>query len=119
MTNTLLLLAQAQGSANPIGMVGMIAAMFAVMYFVMIRPQQKQAQKHKDMLSSLVKGDDVVTQGGFIGKIHAITDRVMTLEIANGVKVRVLKSAIQGKYVAAPETDAAAAKAEEPKKEER
>src|SRR5262245_35844854 len=99
-------------------MIGFFVLMFGVMYFIMIRPQQKQAQQHKAMLSALTKGDEVVTQGGMIGKINAITDRVVTLEVANGVKVRMLKAAIQGPFNPAPESSAPAAKPAEPTKEE-
>jgi preprotein translocase subunit YajC len=113
---SLLMVAQAGGSSGPgsIGMIGFFILMFGVMYFIMIRPQQKQAQQHKAMLAALTKGDEVVTQGGMIGKIHAITDRVVTLEVANGVKVRLLKGSVQGKYSPAPEP-AAPAKSEESK----
>ena len=116
---SLLILGQAAGGPSPLMMVLFFGAMFAVMYFIMIRPQQKQEQSRKAMLSSLVKGDEVVTQGGMIGKIHAITDRVITLEVASGVKVRLLKASIQGKYSPAPEAkDAKDAKAEESKEKE-
>jgi preprotein translocase subunit YajC len=87
----------APGGSNPVSFVLMIGALFAVMYFVMIRPQQKQQKEHRELLSALKKGDDVVTQGGLFGKIHAVTDKIVTLEIANGVRIRVLKSSIQGK----------------------
>ena len=120
---SLLLLGQAAGGGGPfgggIGMIGFFVVMFGVMYLIMIRPQQKQAQQHKAMLSALTKGDEVVTQGGLIGKINAITDRVITLEVASGVKVRLLKASIQGKY--SPTAEAApaapAAKSEESKEE--
>lgn len=117
----LLLLGQAPGGPSPVVMVLFFGAMFAVMYFIMIRPQQKQAQAHKAMLAGLVKGDEVVTQGGMIGKINAITDRVVTLEIASGVKVRMLKTSIQGKYAPAPEKaePAKTEKPEESSKEEK
>ncbi len=90
--------------------------LFAVMYFVMIRPQQKQLREHRTLLAALKKGDDVVTQGGVLGKIYAITDKVVTLEIANGVRIRVLKSSIQAKGSAAEESAAAAALKVEEKK---
>jgi preprotein translocase subunit YajC len=116
---SLLILGQAAGGPSPLMMVLFFGAMFAVMYFIMIRPQQKQEQTRRAMLSALVKGDEVVTQGGLIGKIHAITDRVVTLEVASGVKVRLLKASIQGKYSPAPEAkDAKDAKAEESKEKE-
>jgi len=118
---SLLILGQAPGGGqSPVGMVLIIVAMFAVMYFIVLRPQQKQAQVHKAMLAGLVKGDDVVTQGGLIGKIHTITDRVVTLDIGGGVKVRVLKSSVQGKYSAAEKAEPAGpAKGDESKKEEK
>jgi preprotein translocase subunit YajC len=77
------------------------------MYFVMIRPQQKQLREHRALLSGLKKGDDVVTQGGMLGKIHAVTDKIVTLEVANGIRVRVLKSSIQGRTSLADEGTAA------------
>lgn len=91
------LFAQAAQGSNPLATVGMIGAMVAIVYFVMIRPQQKQLKDHKALLSSLKKGDDVVTQGGVLGRIYAVTEKVVTLEVANGVRIRVLKSSIQAK----------------------
>lgn len=108
------LLAQAAPN-NLMQTVAMIGVLFAIMYFVMIRPQQKQAREQRELLAALKKGDDVVTQSGLFGKIHAITDKIVTLEIANGVRVRVLKSTIQGKTNLADE--APAAKGEEKKEE--
>ena len=109
---TPLILGQQAGAPSPFVMVAMFAAMFGVMYFIVIRPQQKQEQAKRAMRSGLVKGDEVVTQSGMIGKIYAITDRIVTLEIASGVKVRMLKESIQGKYNPAAETSAAGAKAD-------
>jgi len=80
-----------------------LVALFGIMYFVMIRPQQKQLKEHKALLAALKKGDDVVTQGGVLGKIHAVTDKIVTLEIANGVRIRVLKTSIQGKSAVSEE----------------
>jgi len=117
---SLLILGQAPGGGqSPVGMFLIIGAMFAVMYFVVFRPQQKQAQAHKAMLAALVKGDEVVTQGGMIGKIHAITDRVITLEVAPGVKVRLLRSSVQARYSPAAEKTDSAGKGDESKKEEK
>src|SRR5262245_8617979 len=93
-----------------------LKTMLAVMWFIMIRPQQKQLREHRSMLASLVKGDEVVTQGGLFGKIHSITDRVVTLEIATGVKVRILKTSIQGKGSPTAAEPAAASGSSEPAK---
>ncbi|HZA50895.1 MAG TPA: preprotein translocase subunit YajC [Myxococcaceae bacterium] len=89
------LLAQAGGS--PLVTVGYLVALFAIMYLLLIRPQQKQAKQHRALLEQLKKGDDVVTQAGLIGRVHTIMDKVVILEIASGVRVRVLKTSIQGR----------------------
>lgn len=69
---------------------------FAVFYFLLIRPQQKKAQQHKTMLENLKKGDSVLTQGGIYGKIVGLKDNVLTLEIAPKMTVRVARSHISG-----------------------
>lgn len=73
-----------------------ILLMFAVIYFIMIRPQQKQAKKHREYLGGLKKGDEVVTNSGIFGRIDAIEDNAIRLEIARDVKIRVLKSQVAG-----------------------
>jgi preprotein translocase subunit YajC len=78
-------------------------ALFAIMYFVLIRPQQKQMKEQQALLASLKKGDDVVTQGGLLGKVFSVADKVVTLEVASGVKLRVLKSSIQAKVTVTDE----------------
>jgi preprotein translocase subunit YajC len=97
MTTGMAVLAQVAPAGGGISTLVFMGLLFAVMYFVMIRPQQKQLREHRNLLAALKKGDDVVTQGGVLGKIYAITDKVVTLEIANGVRIRVLKSSIQAK----------------------
>ena len=71
-----------------------LVVIFAIFYFLMIRPQQKQAKKHKEMLSALKKGDKVVTRGGMLGTINAISDNVVTIEIADNVRARFSREAI-------------------------
>ena len=66
------------------------------MYFLVIRPQSKKAKEHQKMLSELKKGDDVSTSGGIIGKVTGIKDNELTLQIQEGVRVRVLRSAVTG-----------------------
>jgi len=68
--------------------------LFAVFYFLLIRPQQKRAKQQKAFLESLKKGDKVITTGGLYGTITGITDNEVTLEIAEKVRVKVLKGAI-------------------------
>lgn len=116
MADSFLILAQAAGGNNPLGMLPILALMAAIMYFVMIRPQQKQLKEHRALLGALKKGDEVVTQGGLVGRIHEVSDRTVMLEVASGVRVRVLKTSIAGKYVVA---EAAAVTKVEDKKEEK
>lgn len=91
------LVAQAAPDAGS-GFIGLlpILGMFVVIYFLMIRPQQKQARKHSDYLKSLKVGDQVVTNAGIFGRIDAIEDVAVRLEIARDVKIRVLKSQVAG-----------------------
>lgn len=67
----------------------MMAALFAIFYFLLIRPQQKKQKEMKKMLAELTYGDSVVTAGGIHGKIIAITDETVTLEVAEKVKIKV------------------------------
>jgi len=69
---------------------------FVVFYLLLIRPQQRKAKEHRVMLENLKKGDAVITQGGIYGKVAAISDQVVTLEIADKVRVRVARSHIAG-----------------------
>jgi preprotein translocase subunit YajC len=62
--------------------------MFAIFYFLLIRPQQKKAKEHKALLESLKKGDSVVTAGGMHGKITAVEENVVTIEVANNVNIK-------------------------------
>ncbi|GLT07902.1 preprotein translocase subunit YajC [Sulfitobacter sp. PR48] len=68
---------------------------FGIMYFLLIRPQQKKAKEHQAMVAGLRRGDQVVTQGGLIGKVVKVKeDGEIEVEIADGVKVRVVQSTI-------------------------
>lgn len=68
---------------------------FVIMYFLLIRPQQKKVKEHQAMVSALRRGDEVVTQGGLIGKITKVKDdSEIELELSQGVKVRVVRSTI-------------------------
>lgn len=68
-----------------------IILMFVVLYFLMIRPQMKRAKDHRSMLEALSKGDEVVTAGGIVGKVVEVQDGFVTLEIAEGVSIKVQK----------------------------
>lgn len=112
MSQTLILAQLGQGGSGTTTLLFLVA-LFAIMYFVMIRPQQKQLKEHRSLLSALKKGDDVVTQGGVLGKIHAVTDKIVTLEVANGIRIRVLKTSIQGRSTVAEEPAPVATSKEE------
>jgi len=72
-----------------------IILIFAIMYFLMIRPQQKKMKEHAAMVAALRRGDQVVTQGGLIGKVTKVKeDNEIEVEIASGVKVRVVQTTI-------------------------
>jgi preprotein translocase subunit YajC len=68
--------------------------MFAIFYLLLIRPQQKKAKEHKALLETLKKGDQVITAGGIHGKIAAVDENVVTLEIATGVNIKINKGYI-------------------------
>ena len=70
-----------------------IILMFAVFYFLLIRPQQKRTKEHKNMLSALKRGDEVITAGGIFGRIHEIGDDYAILDVG-GTKMKVLRSSI-------------------------
>ena len=94
--------AQAAGAAqDPTGgLMGMlpILLMFVVLWFVMIRPQMKKAKEHQKMVTELAKGDEVVTQGGIVGRISKISENYVTVEVAEGkngpVELTVQKQAV-------------------------
>ncbi len=71
-----------------------LLVMFAVMYFLMIRPQMKRQKEHRQMVSALAKGDEVVTNGGIAGRVEEVGEAFLTVEIAPNVKVRVQKGSI-------------------------
>ena len=76
----------------------MMVLMVAVFYFLLIRPQQKKAKEHQKMIDSISKGKEVLTNGGLIGRVTAVSDKTLTLEISEKVRVRVLRSQIAGLY---------------------
>lgn len=68
--------------------------MFVIFYFLLIRPQQKKAREHKALLDAMKKGDNVITAGGVHGKVTSVDDDIVTLEIANNVNIKIVKSYI-------------------------
>jgi preprotein translocase subunit YajC len=86
------------GSGGAGGLMGLapILLMFVIFYFLLIRPQQKQARKQQDFIKNLKVGDRIVTTGGIHGEIKGLTETTMTLEIADKVRVKVTRSAVSG-----------------------
>ena len=85
--------APAAGPSTLASFVPMIL-IFVVFYFLLIRPQQRKAREQQNFLGNLKKGDEVVTSGGIYGKITGLTDTVVTLEIADSLRIKVSRSAI-------------------------
>jgi preprotein translocase subunit YajC len=98
--------AGAQGAPGMFQSLLPLIIIFGIFYFMLIRPQQKKAREHKDMLEKLKKGDKIITSGGLYGEIYALTPTTVTLVIAEGVKVKVSRGFISG--LAAPEEEKAA-----------
>jgi preprotein translocase subunit YajC len=94
--------AAAQGGGSPLTQFVPLIAIFAIFYFLVLRPQSKKAKEHQAMLADLKKGDEVVTQGGIIGKISGITDAELTLQVQEGVRIRVTRASVTGRYGAVP-----------------
>ncbi len=93
--------AWAQGTAAPVpqaggGLLGFLPLIiiFIIFYFLLIRPQTKRAKEHKVMLDALAKGDEVVTGGGIAGKITQMDENFLTVEIADGVAVKVQRQSV-------------------------
>jgi len=95
-------LAYAMGTGGGGGQGGGLGAflpliiIFAIFYFLLIRPQQKKAKQHKQVLASLKKGDRVVSSGGLHGVITGLTDELVTMEISPKVRVKVSRGSIAG-----------------------
>jgi preprotein translocase subunit YajC len=87
-------LAYAQTAQSPLAPSGLVSfiplvLVFAVFYLLLILPQQRKAKEHREMLEKLKKNDEVMTTGGIYGKVIALTDTVVTLEVAPNVRIRV------------------------------
>lgn len=89
--------AHAQAAAAPASsMTSMLILpiMLVVFYFLLIRPQQKRAKEHTNLLAKLAAGDEVITAGGILAKVTEVSDGFVTLEIADGVRIKVQKSQV-------------------------
>ena len=87
--------AHAQGEqGGGISFFVMIFIMFGAFYFLLIRPQQKRQKQHSELVAGITAGDEVITQGGILGKVTAVSDLYATLEIADKVEIKVQKTTI-------------------------
>ncbi len=71
-----------------------LIVIFAVFYFMLIRPQMKRAKEHKQLVSGLGKGDEVITNGGLLGKITDVSDSFVTLELADNLRIKLQRQAV-------------------------
>jgi len=95
---TLWILLQIDGGSGIMGQVFLFGSIILIMYFFMIRPQQKKQKETKNFLESIKKGDSVVTIGGIHGKIYSIEGDTLTLELDKGMKIKVEKSAVSADF---------------------
>jgi len=88
--------AYAQDGAQPGGLMSFLPliVIFIVFYFLLIRPQMKRAKEHRKLVSELANGDEVVTNGGLLGRITKVGDSFITIELADNVQVKVQRQAI-------------------------
>lgn len=82
--------------ANPMMQFLPLIVVFVIFYFLMIRPQKKKMEEEQSLLEKLQKGDEVYTKSGIIGVIHGINDKVVTLEVSDSVRFKILKGQIAG-----------------------
>ncbi|MDR1475551.1 MAG: preprotein translocase subunit YajC [Holosporales bacterium] len=96
--------AQQAGESSSFGLVNLlpILLIFVIFYFLLFRPQQKKEKARQSMLNGLQRGDKIVTGGGLIGMIHRINDKELVLEVSEGVRINVLRSAIADVYSKEP-----------------
>ncbi len=86
--------AQAAASSNPIMSFLPLIIIFALFYFLLIRPQSKRQKEHRELVSALEKGQEVVTGGGVLGKVTDVGETWVTVEVAEGVALKIQKSTI-------------------------
>ena len=84
----------ASGQAGTLELILPLLLMFAIFYFLLIRPQQKKAKEHKGMVGALTKGDEIVTSGGLLAKITEVDDNFLTCKISSDVEVKIQRFAV-------------------------
>lgn len=92
----------AGGAQGMMGMLFPLAVFVLIFYFFIIRPQRKRQKQHDNLISGIGRGDQIVTIGGFFGTVREVRDDTFLIELVEGVRVRILKSAVQTKRVVSP-----------------
>ena len=106
----------AQG--NPLGAFVPLILMFAIFYFLLIRPQQKKAKQHKELLANLKKGDAIITGGGIYGRISAANGDVLTIDVGGGTEIKVNRAFVSGLAEGGPKIDSKDKAKDKPKESE-
>ena len=83
-----------QGEPNAMSTLLLFGGMFLLMYLLIIRPQSKRAKEHKALVTSITKGDEVLTSGGVLGRVTRVSDDYLAIEVSDGVELKVQKVAI-------------------------
>lgn len=96
---SMLILLQAPGAGGTQGLIQMVipfGMMFLIFWFLILRPQRKEQEKHQNFLAGLKVGDEVVTSSGILGRITGVEEKFIMLEISRGTRIQILKAQIQG-----------------------
>jgi preprotein translocase subunit YajC len=104
--------AEASGQSM-LNLVGLPLVLFGIFYFLVIRPQSKQAKTHQAFVASLKKGDEVVTQGGIVGTVYSVEEKTVMVDVGGGNKLKIIKPQIAGAWkggVVTPEVPKAESK---------
>jgi len=80
--------------ADPMTSLIFFGGMILIFYFILIRPQSKRAKEHRELVAGLSKGDEVVTNGGLLGKITGVSEQFVTLEVADNIEVKIQRQAV-------------------------
>ena len=88
--------AGAQGGQGGFSSFIPLILMFVIFYFLLIRPQQKKTKQHREVINSLKTGDNIITSGGIYGKLTAVTDTTLTVEIADRVRIKIARGNVAG-----------------------
>ncbi|PLX67560.1 MAG: preprotein translocase subunit YajC [Denitrovibrio sp.] len=105
MFNSIAYAADGAASQSPLAPFIPLILIFAIFYFLLIRPQQKKQKEHTAMLNAIAAGDEILTTGGMFGKVLKVIDNAYIVEIANGVTIKLVKNGIAQKVVAEATTE--------------